>query len=308
MNVKHSDKQKMGTNGKPNKKKPSVERNESKSGKCKKQKTICKYPQNMTDASLNWKRLSLKLNSNKTNTNKKTFKANAHKNKSNSDKIWFDGVDKCLIKSSMADNSHSNGSNDSNERLVKEKSFTGLTRILAMDCEMVGTGSDGSQSVLARVSIVNFFGHCVYDKYVKPIEEVTDYRTHVSGIRPSNLVNAIDFKTAQKEVNDILNDRVIVGHALKNDFKVLFLSHPKHKIRDTSKYFKRLFGGRNPSLKRLSETVLGVKVQSGEHDSVEDARVAMRLFTMYRRKWELDIKQKKNRFNNKNKTKTKTKT
>lgn len=30
-----------------------------------------------------------------------------------------------------------------------------LTRVVAMDCEMVGTGADGSRSVLARVSIVS---------------------------------------------------------------------------------------------------------------------------------------------------------
>ena len=54
---------------------------------------------------------------------------------------------------------------------------------------MVGTGVDGVDSILARVSIVNQFGHIILDKYVKPTEPVTDYRTHVSGIRPTDLVN-----------------------------------------------------------------------------------------------------------------------
>lgn len=53
-----------------------------------------------------------------------------------------------------------------------------------MDCEMVGVGLNGEDSILARASLVNHFGHCVYDKYVKPTEKVTDYRTAVSGIRP----------------------------------------------------------------------------------------------------------------------------
>lgn len=56
-----------------------------------------------------------------------------------------------------------------------------------MDCEMVGAGPKGEDSIVARVSIVNQFGKCVYDKYVKPTEEVTDYRTAVSGIRPENI-------------------------------------------------------------------------------------------------------------------------
>ena len=52
---------------------------------------------------------------------------------------------------------------------------------------MVGVGFGGKDSVLARVSIVNHFGHCIYDKYVKPREKVTDYRTAVSGIRPEDI-------------------------------------------------------------------------------------------------------------------------
>lgn len=62
-----------------------------------------------------------------------------------------------------------------------------LTRAVAMDCEMVGVGPGGEESILARVSIVNYFGKCVYDKYVKPTEKVTDYRTAVSGIRPDDI-------------------------------------------------------------------------------------------------------------------------
>lgn len=58
-----------------------------------------------------------------------------------------------------------------------------------MDCEMVGVGEDGKDSVLARVSIVNQFGNVLLDKYVKPREQVTDYRTAVSGIRPHNIEN-----------------------------------------------------------------------------------------------------------------------
>lgn len=52
---------------------------------------------------------------------------------------------------------------------------------------MVGVGPQGDESMLARVSLVNQFGKCVYDKYVKPTQPVTDYRTAVSGIRPENL-------------------------------------------------------------------------------------------------------------------------
>ncbi len=52
---------------------------------------------------------------------------------------------------------------------------------------MVGAGKDGKDNLLARVSIVNQFGHCLYDKFVKPREDVTDYRTWVSGVRARDL-------------------------------------------------------------------------------------------------------------------------
>ena len=56
-----------------------------------------------------------------------------------------------------------------------------------MDCEMVGVGTDGEESILARCSLVNHFGKCIYDKFVRPTEKVTDYRTQFSGIRPEDI-------------------------------------------------------------------------------------------------------------------------
>lgn len=196
------------------------------------------------------------------------------KNKSNKDDIWFDDVDPSLIEASKMSNN-----------LSKSNSFKGLTRCVAIDCEMVGVGFGGQNSVLARVSIVNLFGHCIYDKYVKPIETVTDYRTAVSGIRPENLKNGEDFKVVQAEVYNIIKDRILVGHSIKHDLNVLYLSHPKHLIRDTSIYFKRYLK-RLPSLKYLAENYLKIKIQDGEHNSVIDAQATMRLYTLYKKEWE----------------------
>ena len=58
--------------------------------------------------------------------------------------------------------------------------FKGETPIVAIDCEMVGVNK--TEDSLARVSIVNYNGHILYDKYVRPEGTVTDYRTWVSGI------------------------------------------------------------------------------------------------------------------------------
>lgn len=61
------------------------------------------------------------------------------------------------------------------------------TKVLALDCEMVGVGPAGRDHMLARVTLVNIHGNVIYDRYVKPREAVVDYRTRISGIRPENL-------------------------------------------------------------------------------------------------------------------------
>ena len=91
---------------------------------------------------------------------------------------------------------------------------------------------------------------------------MTDFRTHVSGIRPQDIKDAPDFKTVQTKVADIIKDRVLVGHAIHHDLKVLYLDHPRKLIRDTSKYkpFRARFGGKTPGLKKLSEMFIGNKI------------------------------------------------
>lgn len=98
--------------------------------------------------------------------------------------------------------------------------------------------------------------------------------------------------TVQKEVFEILNGRIVVGHALKNDFKALLFSHPKRDMRDTSRYkpFRRAVKGGTPGLKKLTKLLLGTTIQTGEHNSVEDARAAMKLYTMHKKEWEESLK------------------
>lgn len=220
--------------------------------------------------------------------------------------LWFDDVDPDDIEAALGPEAGliarqmkglpENKVDTVDKVLVKDKAFEGLTRTVAMDCEMVGVGSDGEESILARVSIVNQFGKCVYDKFCKPTERVTDYRTAVSGIRPEDIKNGEEFKVVQKEVSEILKGRILVGHALHNDLKILFLDHPKKATRDTQKYkpFKQKVQSGRPSLKMLCEKILNVKVQTGEHCSIQDAQAAMRLYTMEKKNWEAIIKAKYN--------------
>ncbi|XBW34526.1 hypothetical protein QEN19_000074 [Hanseniaspora menglaensis] len=162
-------------------------------------------------------------------------------------------------------------------------------KFVAIDCEFVGCGPKGCNSELARVSIVNFFGYVVYDCFVKPRYKVTDYRTRVSGIRPSDLRNGISFEKARSEVAEIINNKVLIGHAVQNDLFVLDLKHPFESTRDTSIYpaYKQLNNNKKPSLKFLAETLLGEIIQDGEHSSVIDAQATMKLFKHDKKNFEI---------------------
>ena len=164
-------------------------------------------------------------------------------------------------------------------------------KYVALDCEMVGVGPNpDKESALARVSIVNYHGHQLYDSFVFPKETVTDYRSHVSGITPKLLQHARTLEEVQKDVAGCIDGKILVGHALRKDLEALMLGHPKRDQRDTSKHraYRDLAGGKTPGLKRLAREVLGVEIQGGEHSSIEDARATMDLFRKGKAEFEKD--------------------
>ncbi|KIM31440.1 hypothetical protein M408DRAFT_21475 [Serendipita vermifera MAFF 305830] len=162
------------------------------------------------------------------------------------------------------------------------------TKFLAMDCEMVGVGPFGLESVLARVTMVNYVGDVVLDEFVLPQETVTDWRTAVSGVRKEDMANAKTFAEVQALVSALLKDRVLVGHALTNDLSALLLSHPWLQTRDTQGFapFRAIMKSRRPALRKLVKEILGITIQEGEHSSVVDARAPMALYRLYRKQWE----------------------
>lgn len=180
------------------------------------------------------------------------------------------------------------------ETLVKDEKSSKIGKYLALDCEMVGTNAPPigprESSTLARISITNFHGHVIYDSYVSPPKghKITDYRTWVSGIKPHHLYQAPSFEHVQDHVKSLLRGRILVGHALVNDFKALQFTHPKHMVRDTSTFagFKKYAVGRTPSLKKVAQNELGIQIQGAEHSSVEDARACMALYRKYKAEFE----------------------
>ncbi|XP_051720497.1 interferon-stimulated 20 kDa exonuclease-like 2 [Ctenopharyngodon idella] len=169
----------------------------------------------------------------------------------------------------------------------------GPLKYVALDCEMVGTGPKGVCSELARCSIVTYDGDVIYDKFVKPINPVTDYRTRWSGVRKKDLLNATPFHTAQQEIVKILKGKMVVGHAIHNDFKALKYFHPACQTRDTSKIPLLNTKAGLPEhytvgLKRLTKAIFDKDIQTGKdgHSSVEDAQATMELYKVVEKTWE----------------------
>merc|ERR1719410_2339945 len=175
--------------------------------------------------------------------------------------------------------------------------------VLAIDCEMVGVaaphiGSPGShyiKSTLCRVSIVSCSrdGACSVwlDTWVEVSGRIVDFRTAVTGLDDWSFAckSKMTFEEVRRLVQTIIAGKIVVGHAVWNDFAALKIVHPAHLIRDTALFPLlrppwRL--DKLPSLRLLAQHWLQRDIQSGRHDSVEDAKVPLLLYALHQANWE----------------------
>ena len=110
----------------------------------------------------------------------------------------------------------------------------------------------------------------------------------------------MDVHVCRTKVADILKNKILVGHALKNDLDALMLTHAPTHIRDTAKYrpFQRLQKSHATQQKwrprKLRDLVaehvqLSIQQAGQSHNSVEDATATMKLFQTVHQQWESDI-------------------
>lgn len=150
----------------------------------------------------------------------------------------------------------------------------------AIDCEFCQAECG---PVLARVSVVNFQSEVVYDTYVKPKEEITDYVTKFSGITPESLENVTTTaQDVQKRILELVSSSdILIGHSLESDLNVMKIRHPN--VVDTSIIYHHNRGPPlRPGLRWLASQHLKRLIQQGEqtgegHSSVEDLRACLDL-------------------------------
>ncbi|KAG7665462.1 uncharacterized protein J8A68_001150 [[Candida] subhashii] len=154
------------------------------------------------------------------------------------------------------------------------------SHIYALDCEFCKAGDS---HVLTRVSLIDFNGTVVFDKFVKPAQEITDYVTKYSGITEEKLR---DVTTTLSDIQQLFQSTVykqdiLIGHSLDSDLNVMKIKHDN--IVDTAVIFEHVRGPPSkPSLKWLAKTYLERNIQTGEttgegHSSVEDAKACLDL-------------------------------
>ena len=127
----------------------------------------------------------------------------------------------------------------------------------------------------------------VIDDYIRAVEPVHDYLTRFSGLVPGDLDPAlskhhiVELKHAYLKLRYLVDAGcVFVGHGLKQDFKMINVTVPPAQIVDTVElfHFKRQ---RKLSLRFLASYLLKEDIQQTTHDSIEDARTAVRLYHKY---------------------------
>jgi len=170
--------------------------------------------------------------------------------------------------------------------------------IVALDCEMVGTGKNGDRSSVARVTLIDWEGNALIDTYVIQKLPVTDYRTFISGITKEDLDGAtMTLEHCREQVSRLLYNRILVGHGLKNDLDVLGINQPWWLTRDTATYLPFMKKRANNlawwprKLKQLSREKLEREIQvfGKPHSPMEDALAALDLYKTVHSEWEQEI-------------------
>ncbi|KAI0035067.1 ubiquitin carboxyl-terminal hydrolase-domain-containing protein [Vararia minispora EC-137] len=168
-----------------------------------------------------------------------------------------------------------------------------------MQREEVDLRSDGTKTVLrpprlslARVSVLRGGGAKegvpLIDDHIHTSEMIVDYLTEFSGINFGDLDPMVSrftltpLKTVYKKLRLLVDSGCIfIGHGLSKDFRIINIFVPPERVIDTVDLYFIRARQRRLSLRFLAWVVLGEVIQEHTHDSIEDARTALRLYKAF---------------------------
>lgn len=230
------------------------------------------------------------------------------------DERWKNNIDTSLIYSPYSINGIACA--PENQPLTEDEKPAPGTPI-ALDTEFVelekaeiDVKADGTQETirpakngLARVSVLRGNGLAegkpFIDDYITIFDTIVDYKTQYSGIKPGDLDvrmsrhNLVPLKVAYKKLWLLLNlGCVFVGHGLASDFRKANIHVPRGQTVDTQNLYLLPGKNRRFSLKYLAWAVFKEYIQEDApedatqaqiegHDSIEDARMALRLWRKF---------------------------
>jgi PAB-dependent poly(A)-specific ribonuclease subunit 2 len=186
------------------------------------------------------------------------------------------------------------------EEAPKPGSPVGIdAEFVSLQSEEIEIKADGTRETvrpsrwgLARVSVLRGAGDKedlpFIDDYISTSEPVVDYLTAFSGISPGDLDPAlskhvlVSLKVAYKKLWLLLNlGCVFIGHGLLKDFRTINIHVPRGQVIDTVDLWFIKARARKLNLRFLAWLLLREDIQGDMHDSVEDARTALRLWRKY---------------------------
>ncbi|KAK0524952.1 poly(A)-specific ribonuclease [Tilletia horrida] len=197
------------------------------------------------------------------------------------------------------------------EELPTEGTLVSIdAEFVALNQEELEVRSDGTRSVirpvqrsLARVSVLRGEGVDAdlpfIDDHIHTRVKVVDYLTQFSGIVHGDLDpetsrhTLVPLKVVYKKLRLLVDlGCIFVGHGLSSDFRIINIYVPPAQIIDTVELYRSNTHPRRLALRFLSWFLLKQDIQTGiavgsdgnviaGHDSIEDARAAMRLYRMY---------------------------
>eukprot|EP01025_Chloroclados_australasicus_P039363 TRINITY_DN40717_c0_g1_i1.p1 TRINITY_DN40717_c0_g1~~TRINITY_DN40717_c0_g1_i1.p1 ORF type:complete len:262 (+),score=6.72 TRINITY_DN40717_c0_g1_i1:88-873(+) len=133
--------------------------------------------------------------------------------------------------------------------------------------------------VPAHVCLVDRSG-VIFESYINPeLGFSTRYIRGNGGVQFSQTQNAPTLTQIQKQIQQIIEGNVLVGHSLEKDLEVLGILHPPEMCRNTITYKKfQNRRGSTRSLKKLASRHLKCQIQKGKHNPCEDAQTALNLY------------------------------